>query len=187
MFIGGAIKDYIVAEIKLVKTSIDLAIDAFNLIKTVVTSVVNTIEAPIKRVGGFIKTGITNLVSDASTAIQALYNTFTGVVNDIRSFWNSNVAGKGFTIPGWVPGVGGDSFKIPMLASGGIVSSPTLAMIGEAGPEAVVPLSRGCMNGNAYSITVNAGMGADGADIGRQVVEAIKVFERRNGPVFVSV
>jgi hypothetical protein len=28
-----------------------------------------------------------------------------------------------------------------MLAKGGIVTGPTLAMIGEAGPEAVIPLS----------------------------------------------
>lgn len=32
---------------------------------------------------------------------------------------------------------------IPALAEGGIVTRPTLALIGEAGPEAVVPLSRG--------------------------------------------
>ena len=32
---------------------------------------------------------------------------------------------------------------IPGLASGGIVTSPTLALIGEGGPEAVVPLGRG--------------------------------------------
>ena len=32
---------------------------------------------------------------------------------------------------------------VPALAEGGIVSKPTLALIGEAGPEAVVPLSKG--------------------------------------------
>ena len=31
---------------------------------------------------------------------------------------------------------------IPALAKGGIVDKPTLALIGEAGPEAVVPLSK---------------------------------------------
>jgi hypothetical protein len=36
---------------------------------------------------------------------------------------------------------GSTSFHIPYLAAGGIVTSPTLAMIGEAGPEAVIPLS----------------------------------------------
>ncbi len=53
-----------------------------------------------------------------------------------------------FSAPDWVPGIGGKSFgisipRIPMLASGGIVTSPTLSMIGEGGePEAVIPLSK---------------------------------------------
>ncbi len=34
-------------------------------------------------------------------------------------------------------------FRFPRLASGGIVRRPTLALVGEAGPEAVVPLSQG--------------------------------------------
>ena len=32
--------------------------------------------------------------------------------------------------------------EIPALAEGGIVSSPTIAMIGERGPEAIIPLNR---------------------------------------------
>jgi len=36
------------------------------------------------------------------------------------------------------------------------------------------------------SINVNAGMGTDGAEVGRQVVEAIRKYERRSGQVFVS-
>jgi len=40
--------------------------------------------------------------------------------------------------------------------------------------------------GSSINITVNAGMGADGAEVGRQVVEAIRKYERRSGPVFVS-
>ena len=42
---------------------------------------------------------------------------------------------------------------IPKLGKGGIVSSPTIAMIGESGPEAVVPLSGG--GGFGGSITIN--------------------------------
>lgn len=43
-----------------------------------------------------------------------------------------------------IPGVGtvGGQTLIPALAKGGIVTRPTLALIGEAGPEAVVPLHR---------------------------------------------
>jgi hypothetical protein len=76
--------------------------------------------------------------------------------------------------------------KIPMMAQGGIVNSPTLAMIGEAGPEAVVPLSRMSKSGATYNINVNAGMGADGKLIGKEIVDAIKRFERSSGPVFAS-
>lgn len=49
--------------------------------------------------------------------------------------------------------------EIPRLAKGGIVNSPTLAMIGEDGPEAVVPLNKKNappgMGGMTVNITVN--------------------------------
>ena len=76
---------------------------------------------------------------------------------------------------------------VPALAEGGIVNKPTLALIGEAGPEAVVPLSK--MNGskgNTYNITVNAGIGTNGTQVGREIVDAIKKYERASGPVFAS-
>lgn len=48
-------------------------------------------------------------------------------------------------IPDFVPGIGGKSFgfnipKIPYLAQGTVVTKPTLAMFGEAGPEVAMPL-----------------------------------------------
>ena len=76
---------------------------------------------------------------------------------------------------------------VPALAAGGIVSKPTLALIGENGPEAVVPLNgRNAPAGNTINLTVNAGMGADGAVIGREIVDMIKRYERVSGPVFKS-
>ena len=86
------------------------------------------------------------------------------------------------------------------LATGGLLTGPRY-IAGESGNEAVIPLGSPTavqmmrkafgesINSGAsttYAITVNAGMGADGSDIGRQIVEAIKVFERRNGPVFAG-
>jgi len=50
--------------------------------------------------------------------------------------------------------------KVTPFASGGIVTSPTLALIGEAGPEAVVPLNRtsgGGFGGNTYVVNINGG------------------------------
>jgi hypothetical protein len=76
------------------------------------------------------------------------------------------------------------------LAKGGIVLGPTNALIGEAGPEAVVPLSgansaRGAL-GSTINITVNAGIGTDGSVVGRQIVDAIRKYERTSGPVFAK-
>jgi len=69
-----------------------------------------------------------------------------------------------------------------MMAGGGIVNKPTLAMIGEKGSEAVIPLDRmDRMGGTTISLTVNAGMGVDGAAVGDQIVRALKQYERRNG------
>jgi len=87
-----------------------------------------------------------------------------------------------------------------LLAAGGLLTGPRY-IAGESGNEAVIPLgsptavqmmrkafgeSINSGASNTYAITVNAGMGSDGTDIGRQIVEAIKVFERRNGPVFAG-
>jgi TP901 family phage tail tape measure protein len=73
------------------------------------------------------------------------------------------------------------------LAEGGIVTKATRALIGEAGPEAVIPLDKMGGMGNTYNITVNAGMGTDGAKLGEDIVRAIRKYERVSGPVFASV
>ena len=68
------------------------------------------------------------------------------------------------------------------FAMGGIVTKPTLGLVGEAGAEAVIPLSKlGDLGGSSYNITVNAGMGANGVQVGAQIVEAIKKYEKSNG------
>jgi hypothetical protein len=65
------------------------------------------------------------------------------------------------------------------------VTQPTTALIGEGGPEAVIPLSRAGDNlgQTNINVTVNAGMGTDGAEVGREVVDALRKFQRRNGPL----
>jgi hypothetical protein len=75
------------------------------------------------------------------------------------------------------------------MAAGGIVKARPggiLANIGEAGhDEAVIPLSgpnaKG-IGGQTINLTVNAGFGANGKDIGRMIVEELQKYQRRNGP-----
>jgi hypothetical protein len=68
-----------------------------------------------------------------------------------------------------------------MLADGGIVTGPTLALIGEAGPEAVVPLDRmGGMGGNNVTIHVNGGDP-------RAVVDALRKYMQTHGAVPIRI
>jgi hypothetical protein len=89
---------------------------------------------------------ISNVFSFVLNGVKAYINTIIGLINFVIGIINK----IHFKIPDWVPKLGGKEFgvnipKIPMLADGGIVNKPTLAMIGEAGPEAVIPLKRGGM------------------------------------------
>jgi hypothetical protein len=82
-------------------------------------------------------------------------------------------------------------------AMGGPVSANTAYLVGERGPELFIPDMAGTIVPNGGSagggsaaggiyLTVNAGMGTDGAEVGRQIVDALKAYERRNGAVYAS-
>src|SRR5690606_28282714 len=62
--------------------------------------------------------------------------------------------------------------RIPGLATGGIVTRPTLALVGEAGPEAVVPLDRGGIGG--VYVHIERMEVQDGADFGRRLDEELR-------------
>lgn len=83
------------------------------------------------------------LVDIFKGAVNWIIDIFEGVVNTIIDGINS----ISIDIPDWVPKIGGSHFgpnlarlEIPRLATGGITSGPTTALIGEAGREAVLPL-----------------------------------------------
>jgi hypothetical protein len=76
--------------------------------------------------------------------------------------------------------------NIPMLANGGIVNSPTLALIGERGPEAVIPLTgpnAGAGLGG-MNITVQAGLVSTPDQIGQLIIDSILRQQRKSGMVF---
>jgi len=76
---------------------------------------------------------------------------------------------------------------IPKMASGGIVTGPTLAMIGEAGPEAVIPLN-GRNGGMGSNVTINVSGGiSTAADIGRSVVDALTQYTQVYGPLDLAI
>ncbi|MER5355712.1 phage tail tape measure protein [Kitasatospora sp. NPDC002551] len=92
--------------------------------------------------------------------------------NQIGSLWNRTAGRLSFTLPSWIPGVGGQGFsmpKIPMLAQGGHITGAGTVLVGEAGPEllslpggaTVTPLSRAAAGGGG---TVRVVIDVTGAD-----------------------
>ena len=82
------------------------------------------------------KSIVNALISGINKIIATPFNTINGLLNKIRSIEVLGIqpfSGMWSVNPLPVP-------KIPMLAKGGVVDSATLAIIGEAGKEAVVPL-----------------------------------------------
>jgi hypothetical protein len=85
----------------------------------------------------------------------------------------------------------GGGLRAAFGAEGAIVNRPTMALIGEAGPEALVPLNRTAGNsplpggmgagGNQYTINLYGGEATPQA-----VVDAIKKWERLNGTAWRS-
>lgn len=128
-------------------------------ITTSFTAAVQTIQS--------IWEGVKTFFSDLWSSIAA---GFTGMVNGIISGINRIVSGLNslcsFKVPDWVPGIGGKGFQakipeVPKMATGGVVTDPTLALLGEgASPEAVVPLDRlssflGSSSGGVGGITIS--------------------------------
>lgn len=117
-------------------------------------------------------------------AFDGISSAFRSAINRVIGMWNR----LHFTIPSIsIPGIGsigGGTIwvpQIPYLAAGGIVTGPTLAMVGEAGPEAVIPLDRLNSGGNTYHIKVIAEPGSSMADAGRKITQAIAAYEGAGG------
>jgi hypothetical protein len=110
------------------------------------------------------------------------------VFNGIASLWNNTLGKLSIKIPD-IPGLPGRGKefsipKIPMLADGGIIDRATLAVVGESGPEAVIPLDRlGSMGvGGGQNITINV----NGGDP-QSVVDALRTYMFRNGSVPIRI
>lgn len=131
-------------------------------------------------------TAAQKLVNDQTTATNDLIDTLNlvgGMITDSVTGFQNTIAGLASSFTGGSGSATNPGYtNIPHMASGGIVSSATLALIGESGAEAVVPLDRmGSFGGGqtVYNdIVINMPPGSDGKD----VVAAIQDYNRRFGP-----
>jgi hypothetical protein len=122
--------------------------EIWNGIKATFNTVTEAMVSTFRTVKGTILGIWDGLVS----GIKASVNLIIGAINMfIRGINNIKITLPSISAPKWLGGMkwGGFSIgmpqipEIPSLAQGGIVNRPTLAMLGESGPEAVVPLGRG--------------------------------------------
>jgi hypothetical protein len=182
--IGAAIATIAAA---IVAVNVAMALNPFSLIAIAVVGLGALLVTAYKKfepfktvvdaVFGGIKFWINNVTIPA---FEAMYTVAKTIFNGIAKIWNNTFGKLSFKVPDWVPGIGGKGFDvpdIPMLAAGGIVTGPTLAMIGEAGPEAVIPLNKlNSMGGNGVTINVNGGDP-------QAVVDALRRYMQVNGSV----
>lgn len=133
-------------------------------VKSKISSVLRTIDSIWSGAWGAIKSGvettwnkITGMWSSGVSTVRGIFDRMASAIkgpfetafNAIKGLWNNTVGKLSFKIPGWVPGIGGKGWSAPKLATGGIVTEPTLAWVGEGKsptggyvPEAVIPLPK---------------------------------------------
>jgi hypothetical protein len=135
---------------------------------------------------------VRTVVNGVATYFEFLANAYIKMINLVIKGINLIKPGKDIGTLGEVSfgRLGGDSggdgganpagLDYKAMATGGIVTSPTFALIGEAGPEAVIPLSKmGSMGGG---VTINVQGGDPEA-----VVNALRRYMQLNGSVPIRV
>lgn len=192
-----------------IKTTVSTII---NSVKSTISTVMGSIQTGISTALSSIKTNWSNMWTNMKTTVVNIFNgiwgSIKGVINSIiggiESMANAVIRGinsmiralnnLSFDVPDWVPEIGGKTFgfniptisniSIPRLATGGVVDRATVAMIGEAGQEAVVPLENntGWMDkiaariGEIISVNLQAIVGEmDGGDEWQTIHTVVKL------------
>jgi len=132
------------------------------------------------------------MIADAQKAIAASAKAFRRFVRDqLGTTITIDVKYNYINPPGGTPSIEG-------RATGGPVSRGTPYVVGERGPELFIPDIGGTIipnggggggsaPGGGIVVNVNAGMGTDGAQVGQQIVEALRAYQRRNGALPITV
>lgn len=138
--------------------------------KQLITAFING----MKGAGGLVA----DIAGNVWTGVKGLLNSAIGQINRALEFRISLPLGKSISI---------NPPDIPYLAKGGIVTRPTLAVVGEDGPEAVVPLTKRNMpagvgvGGGAAPVIININGALDPVAVGRQVEQLLIKYTRSTG------
>lgn len=172
--IGSSILDALAPVGKIILQLLNLAgkflLPIFKLIGSVIGGVFSVISA--------IVTVIYNVLSSVMDFFMPIADFISGIFSSIGSFFTGatqNVGNFSTTAAGATP-----------MATGGIVTGPTNAIIGEAGPEAVIPLGGDVMGSGAIVSAIEK-LGSDIRQLqfqmnidGRAVADAVTKVNQRS-------
>lgn len=178
--------------------------NAFSSIGSFFSGVWNTVQNIFVNAGQMVGSAVGGAFRGAVNAvlgtIENVVNGFIGMINGVLD------TVRGLPGLGWVGSVG--YVSLPRLARGGIVDSPTVAMIGEAGKEAVVPLENtgflqtmGRVVGSAVVNALGGGLPQSqgfssngdivimigGHEFGRVAIQEINKEQERAGQVLLNI
>lgn len=129
--VWNGIKNITSSAVNAMKTVIS---SGLNAIKSTFTSVWNSIRSSTSSIFNSIRSTISNVVGSIRSLVKSMANGVIDAVNGMIGALN----GLSFSIPSWVPGIGGNSFsmsipKLPHLAEGGYVraNQPQPVIIGD--------------------------------------------------------
>lgn len=119
-------------------------------------SFVGLIDTGLQAIGGFFEAVFTGVGDFIKGAINGYISLIEGLINsviDVINWFVKQINKIKIDVPDWVTELTGindfgfnlstlSKVNLPRLAMGGYVDRPTTALIGEAGPEVVVPLDR---------------------------------------------
>lgn len=137
------IKDHWNMVTKIVSDVIDWVKEHWQLILAIITGPIGlAVKFIVDHFNGFIGffTGLPDKIKAVALHMwDSIRDGFKTVVNDVVDLWNKTIGSLSFTLPSWIPGIGGDGFsmpKIPHMEAGGIAMGG-LTVVGERGRELV--------------------------------------------------
>lgn len=171
--------------------------DAFNAVKTVFSPIVNFFGG----IWGKIKDKFSSLGTNIGDAISsAVKSGINGVISLIENSINSAISliNGAIKLINLLPGVNVgyvQKLYMPRLAKGGIVDSATIAMVGEQGKEAVVPLENNTEWMDKLADRLAARMASptrvslnvDGKELGWTTINSINSITKQTGNLPLAV
>jgi hypothetical protein len=147
----------------------------------------------VQFVFGAVKAGFAELADLGKAIFDGIGGAFKGVINAVifalEKGLNFAIKGLNIILDGidkaagpWVNFGTIPDVKLPRLGDGGITTGPTIAMIGEKGPEAVIPLDRLGSMGGGMTLNVNVSSADPNA-----VVAALQQYIRDRGALPITV